>query len=118
MANPKAPAPSGDDPGHRTGDWPAQAADTIVDLVGTARQKTTGPALTAARGVVYGVIILVIATMALVVLVAGTVRLLNNWLDVWLTYLILGVLCLLGGALMFRRARADAEADDLAFDDL
>ena len=39
----------GRDAGGVGGDWPAQAADTIVKVVGQVRDKTTGPAIKAAR---------------------------------------------------------------------
>ena len=38
----------------RTDDWPAQATDTIVKVVGTASDKVTGPVTTAARAIVFG----------------------------------------------------------------
>jgi hypothetical protein len=43
-------------------EWPAQAADTIVRVVGSVRDKTTGPAVTAARGAVYGLLAAILAT--------------------------------------------------------
>ena len=38
------------------GDWPAQAATSIEQLVTTVRDRTTVPALTAARAVVYALV--------------------------------------------------------------
>ena len=58
-------------------DWPAQAADTIERVVGTVRDKTTGPALTVARAVVYGTFAALVGTACLVVLIIGAVRLLD-----------------------------------------
>ena len=81
------PATDASSRGH---DWLAQAADSIVDVVGTVRQKTTGPALTATRGVVYGFLIVIVAVMAVVLLIVGLVRLVHNWVDVWLAYVVLG----------------------------
>ena len=37
-----------------SGDWAAQAADTIERAVGNVRDRTTAPAITVARAVVYG----------------------------------------------------------------
>ena len=37
-------------------EWPVQAADKIVETIATVRDKTTKPALTAARGLVYGLV--------------------------------------------------------------
>lgn len=87
-------------------DWPAQAADTIVDVVGTARQKTTGPAIKVTRGVVFGLLIAIVALMAVILLVVGLVRLVHNWVDVWLAYVIVGALFSLVGLLMWRQRGA------------
>ena len=47
-----------------TSDWPAQAANSIVDLVDQVRTKTTGPAITVARGLVFGVIVCAVVAVA------------------------------------------------------
>ena len=66
----------------------------------------------AARGLVYGLLILIVATMALILLIVGMARLANNWLDVWLTYLILGAVFVIAGGFMWRqRAPAIDEID-------
>lgn len=103
---PAGPRPTADDR-----DWPAQAADTIVDVVGTARQKTTGPAIKVTRGVVFGLLIAVVALMALVLLVIALVRLAHNWVDVWLAYVIVGALFSLVGLLMWRQRTASGIDD-------
>jgi hypothetical protein len=97
------PAPS-------TSEWPSQAADTIVDLVDQVRAKTTGPAITAARGLVFGLIVgvlaLVVGVLALVFLVRITTEVLEAIWDgagVWLTYLIYGVVFTAVGAYVFGR---------------
>ena len=94
------------------GDWPAQAADAIVNAVETVRDRTTTPIMKIARGLVFGVfagtIIIVIAVLAII----GAIRLLDEALPsgVWLPYLILGVLFTVVGALLFRRRNAPAPA--------
>ncbi len=95
------PAPS-------TSDWPAQATDTIVNLVDQVRAKTTGPAITVARGLVFGVIVGVLGLMAGVLLVIFAMRLTTEVLDliwdgagVWLTYLLYGLLFTAVGAVIF-----------------
>jgi hypothetical protein len=91
-----------------TSDWPAQATDTIVNLVDQVRAKTTGPAITVARGLVFGLIVGVLGVMATVLLLVFAVRLTTDVLEliwdgagVWLTYLIYGVLLTLVGAYLF-----------------
>lgn len=94
------------------GDWPAQAADAIVNAVETVRDRTTTPIMKIARGLVFGVfagtIIIAIAVLAII----GVVRLLDEALPsgVWLPYLLLGVLSTVVGALLFRRRNAPAPA--------
>ena len=90
------------------GNWPAQAADTIVGAVDRVREKTTGPIQTAARGLVYGIVALVLGTMVAVLLIVGSIRLLDAiqpWGNVWLPYLQLGLIFLVVGSLVFRRRR-------------
>ena len=90
------------------GNWPAQAADTIVGAVDTVRQKTTGPIQTAARGLVYGIVAVVLGTMVAVLLIVGSIRLLDAiqpWGNVWLPYLQLSLIFLIVGSLVFRRRR-------------
>jgi hypothetical protein len=97
------PAPS-------TSDWPSQAADTIVDLVDQVRAKTTGPAITAARALVFGLIVAVLAVIVGVLALVFLVRLTTEVLEViwdgagvWLTYLLYGALFTAVGAFVFGR---------------
>lgn len=94
------------------GDWPTQATDTIVDLIGTVREKTTGPVTTVARGIVFGVFLAVVATVVTVMALIALVRLLDEILPsgVWLPYLILGLVFTGVGALVFRKRRPQGAA--------
>jgi hypothetical protein len=98
-----------------TGDWPAQAADRIVDVVDTVRDKTTGPVQTAARGAVYGLMAAILAVVVFVLVIIFAIRGLDilvdefiPWGGIWLPYLILGVVFLLAGTVLFRRRRPSA----------
>lgn len=81
-------------------DWPARAADQIVDIVGSIRDKTTGPALKASRAVVYGLASVFIGVAAAVLLAVGLVRFVNVYLPdavvgerhMWASYLLIGIL--------------------------
>ena len=83
----------------RTDDWPAQATDTIVKVVGTASDKVTGPVTTAARALVFGLFAGILATAAIVLLAILAVRLLDNYLPnawfgkehVWAAHLLIGL---------------------------
>ncbi|HUP75019.1 MAG TPA: hypothetical protein VM282_18385 [Acidimicrobiales bacterium] len=104
-----APPPLSDtDTDANTGhDWPAQIADMAARLVEQVRNKTTRPAITAARAVVFGLIALAIGTVAAFMLLIGTIRLVNGYLPgkVWTTYLLLGGIFIVAGALLFSQRK-------------
>ena len=93
------------DPGRS---WTGQAADTIESVVLTVKDKTTVPLQTVARGVVYGIVLAVVGLLALIVVLIAAVRVADVWLLGWagrahgqhrlyIAYLVLGMLCCLGG---------------------
>lgn len=85
------------------GDWPAQAATGIEQLVTTVRDRTTVPALTAARAVVYALVGGPLLIAAFVTLTIGLIRLVNNYLpgDVWAAYLLVGGLFVVIGLILW-----------------
>jgi hypothetical protein len=92
--------------------WPAQATDAVVKAVDTVRDKTTGPLQTASRGVVYGVLALVLGLMVAVLLIVALIRGIDALVglvvdppNIWITYLIVGALFLVAGWIVFRRRR-------------
>ncbi|MEJ5255057.1 MAG: hypothetical protein WHS89_06875 [Acidimicrobiales bacterium] len=94
-------------PPSAVGDWPAQATDAIVNVVDQVRDKTTGPILTAARALVFGVMVVLLACVVLVLLLIAALRLLNEVLPtVWMTYLVVGAVLTIVGALVFRKRHA------------
>jgi hypothetical protein len=109
-------APALPEPGS---DWPKQATDSIVRVVDTVRDKTAGPAVTAARGIVYGSILLVLALPLFILLLVGAMRALERgfimigesrniaWLlqPMWLVYLLFGLVFFLVGLRLWARAR-------------
>jgi uncharacterized membrane protein len=95
-----------------TDDWPARATATVVDYVGTVRDKTTGPALLASRDVVYFAAIGLIAAVAGVISLVLVIRLLvvaSGYLpfvesgESWFAYLVLGFVFALIGLIMWRK---------------
>ncbi len=85
-------------------DWPQRATNTLVSKVDEVRVKTSGPAISVARMVVYGITALPLLVMAIVLLVIGLVRVLDIALDrVWLAYLILGGVFTLGGLILWAK---------------
>jgi hypothetical protein len=91
-------------------DWPAQAADTIVETVDKVRDKTTRPAQVAARAVVYGLLGAVVGTIAVVLLLIGLIRALDNWVpgEIWTKYAGIAVVFTVAGIWALRRANQPA----------
>ncbi len=94
------------------GDWPAKAADAIVNVVGSVRDRTTGPITTIARGIVFGFFAVVLGITVAVLVIIFAIRLLDVILPsgVWLAYLVLGIVFLIAGALVFRKRNQPAPA--------
>jgi hypothetical protein len=98
-------------------DWPAQAADTIVRVVGQVRNKTTGPAVTVARGVVYGVLAGITGIVFLVLLAICLVRVIDVYLpesvtsddNTWLAHAIVGAVFTGAGLVLWRFRRTTAD---------
>lgn len=91
-----------------TGDWPTQAADAVVDLVGTVRDRTVEPLLKLARAVVYGLLILIVALTAAVLLIIVGIRVLDVYLpgEVWSAYLLLGSVFTVAGLVCWSRRKS------------
>lgn len=87
------------------GDWPAQAADFVVNSVDAVRDRTTGTILTIARVTVFGLLAVVLGLIVVVLTIIAMVRLFDAILpsSVWLAYLVLGLASLVSGFLVFRR---------------
>jgi hypothetical protein len=78
-----------------------RALDTIDTVVATVNDKAIRPAIVAARAVVFGVIIGVVALAVLVLLSVGFIRLTTDYLfhyRVWVSYLVLGAIFCAGGS--------------------
>lgn len=91
-------------------EWPAQAADTIVEAVAKVRDKTTKPVLTAGRYLVYGLIAGVVGIVAAILVLVLIVRLWANYVPghVWIIYAIFFVAFSAPGLIMLRKANAPA----------
>jgi hypothetical protein len=104
-------------------DWPVQAADAIVGAVDRVRVETTARAVVAARAVVFGLVISVLAVISLVsfvvgivrgtqVLLGAAVRLAGGELAharaVWISYLLVGAIFLFVGIVLWSTANRRA----------
>jgi H+/Cl- antiporter ClcA len=100
-------------------DLPASLADSIDRVVGTVRDRVTDKAVTAVRGVVFGVIIgiasLAVAILLVIVVTKFVQRLsrvvfqVDYATSVWIGYLIMAGLFALGGAIAMRLRHTPAD---------
>ena len=96
-------------------DWPAQAADAIVENVGKVRDRTTGPAVRIAGYVVFGAFAVLLGSVALVLFLIGAFRALDAYLPdavfgdehTWAAHTILGAVLVVGGLLTSRKMKGD-----------
>lgn len=96
---------TGSEPATTEDDWPVQAADFIVRTVETVRDKTTGPAVTISRAIVYGLVAIILGLAALVLLSVGLVRFVNVYLPggVWSAHLLVAIIFTAGGAFLWSK---------------
>lgn len=106
-----------------TRDWPAQAADSIVEVVDTVRAKTTDRVVLGARWVVFGFLITTLVMVGLVSLLIGLLRgsqvgLVNiadavgvevsHARSVWISYLVMGTIFVAAGSFIWHLANRQA----------
>ena len=108
MATPATPPPTA---GTTSPDWTVQVADTIESVVGSVRAKTAVPLETIARALVYGILLAVMGSAALILSTIVLVRVLSYWLEVWAVDLILGAIFTLLGLFLWRKRRPNAAGD-------
>ena len=95
------------DEGGSEPDWAGSLVGRIVEVVQRVRSVTTQPAVTASRGIVYGLVAVVCLVAALVLVGLGLFRLADLVLPggSWFVHLCAGGLfCLLGKLLWSRRS--------------
>jgi len=96
-------------------EWPAKVADTIEDVVEAVGDRVVRPIILVARGLVFGIIIGVMALVVGVVLVIAVIRLLDVYAfggRVRAEDALIGGLLVLGGAYAWsKRGSRDSEAN-------
>ena len=82
----------------------ARALDTIDAVVATVHDKAVRPAVVAARGIVFGVVIAVVGITVVVMFSIGLIRV-STILGhrVWASYIVLGLLFTAVGAVLYSR---------------
>ncbi|TVR27310.1 MAG: hypothetical protein EA389_03295 [Ilumatobacter sp.] len=97
--------------------WASDIADTIVRVVGRVRDLTTDNVVLVTRAIVYGLLGAILGIAALVLFIIVLTRGLQSLLElavsweraVYLSYFVLGGICVAAGALMMTKRRsADA----------
>ena len=91
----------------QSGDWSAQAADTIESVVENIRDKTTVPLTKVARGLVYGIVAGTMGAAALLLLGIALIRVLDVYIpgNIWTIYAGVGGVFTAGGLLLWTRRR-------------
>ena len=95
--------------------WATDLADTVERVVGQVRDRATKPVVHVARGVVYGLLAGLIGLAAAVLGVIVATRALQSLLElavewpraVYLSYLIIGGILCIAGALFLKRRQSD-----------
>ena len=107
MADPgevDAPAPS-TAPAPLGADWATQAVDLLDSVVDGIRSKTTEPITKAARALVYGIVLGVMGSVALIIVAIAFVRVLDILIPgaVWSAHLAVGVVFVAAGLFIWTR---------------
>jgi FtsH-binding integral membrane protein len=93
-------------------DWTTDLLDRLDHYIDLVRSNTTDRLVKVARLLVFGLVTAIVGAMVAVVALIGTIRFLDEILpsSVWLPYVILGAIFLLGGLFAWRKANAPAPA--------
>ena len=91
--------------------WASQLADTITLYVSKVRTAVTSRVVTAARAVVFGIIIVIALPVAVTLVVILLTKFLQSVIglatdhdsSVWISYMVIGVALVIAGAVMMRR---------------
>ena len=88
-----------------------RALDTIDTVVASVNDKAIRPAIVAARGIVFGVIIAVVAITVVILFCVGFIRVTTiAGHRIWASYLVLGLLFCAVGAILYSRRGVPPDA--------
>ncbi|MGH7357189.1 MAG: hypothetical protein ACREJR_00060 [Candidatus Rokuibacteriota bacterium] len=94
-------------------EWPAQAADAVEQFVTTVRERTVTPARAVAKGLVYGLLTVILVGTAATLAVIAIFRLLTYIPGgAWVAYLILGGIFVAAGLFCWLRRSARTPRQD------
>jgi len=88
-----------------------RALDTIDTVVATVNDRAVRPAVVAARGIVFGVVIAVVAITVLILFCVMFIRITTiAGHRIWASYIVLGLLFCLVGAILYSRRGVPPDA--------
>ena len=88
-----------------------RALDTVDTVVATVNDRAIRPAIVAARGIVFGIIIAVTAITVVVLFCVGFIRLTTiAGHRIWASYMVLGLLFSAAGAILYSRRGVPPDA--------
>ena len=89
-------------------DWTTEAADTVERVVVGVRDRTIVPAQSAAKAIVYGLVVAFLVLAAVSLTFIGLFRLVDVYLpgNVWATYLLFGGIFVIAGVFCWTRRNA------------
>ena len=88
-----------------------RALDTVDTVVATVNDRAIRPAIVAARGIVFGIIIAVTAITVVVLFCIGFIRLTTiAGHRIWASYMVLGLLFSAVGAILYSRRGTPPDA--------
>ena len=88
-----------------------RALDTIDTVVATVNDRAIRPAIVAARGIVFGVVIAVVAITVVVLFCVGFIRVTTiAGHKIWASYLVLGLIFSAVGAILYSRRGVPPDA--------
>ena len=88
-----------------------RALEAVDTVVATVNDKAVRPAIVAARGIVFGVVIAVVALTVVILFCVGFIRLTTiAGHRIWASYLVLGLLFCVAGAILYSRRGVPPDA--------
>ena len=88
-----------------------RALETIDTVVATVNDRAIRPAIVAARGIVFGIIIAVVAIAVVVLFCVGFIRLTTiAGHRIWASYMVLGLIFSAAGAILYSRRGTPPDA--------
>lgn len=92
-------------------DWTDQVTDLVIDVVDRIHDSTTGPLISVAKSVVYGVVAVIVGLAAVIIVTLLVVRSLDLLPGrIWIPYLVLGIVSTAAGLFLWSKRTHPSEA--------